>query len=85
MSEQLINELNKYKSDMAQVQARLAAYEQYANNLLREFIENKTNLNLYMAAHAEVNYKLKELTHQNELLLNEINGYKSTQGCLSAS
>lgn len=88
MSEQLQNELNQAKASIAQLGARLAANEQFTNGLLKDLLETKTNLNLYMQAHKELSDALaqgkaasdavvKELTDKNEALLKELEGLRN--------
>lgn len=88
MSEQLQNELNQAKASIAQLGARLAANEQFTNGLLKDLLETKTNLNLYMQAHKEVSDALaegkkaseqvvNELTAKNEALSKELEGLRN--------
>ncbi len=85
MSDQLQQELQQAKVVIAQVNARLAANEQLSTNLIKDLLDTKTNLNLYMAAHGEVSKELQELKSTNELLKKEIEVLKNKPECADAA
>src|ERR1700690_3207225 len=88
MSEELQAEVQKLQVAVTQTNARLAANEQFTNGLLKDLMDTKTNLNLYMQAHKEVSDALaqgkaaseavvKELTDKNEALSKELEGFRN--------
>ncbi len=88
MLEDLQKQLQETQVAVTQTNARLAANEQFANGLLKDLLETKTNLNLYMQAHREISDSLseskklsedniKELTEKNEALSKELEGLKN--------
>ena len=69
MSDQLekaTQELNQVKVQLAQVSARLAANEQFTNTTIKDLLDTKTNLNLYMQAHQEVSDALNKANAAND-------------------
>lgn len=53
-------ELQKKEAELTQLNARLGALDQFTNGVLKDLIDTKTNLNLYMKAHNELTHCLGE-------------------------
>lgn len=73
MSEQLQKQLEEAQNIIKQVNARLSANEQIANGVLKDLVETKTNLNLYIQAFSELTNKATEDKVAHDLAMKKLN------------